>query len=384
MSRAFQDLEDPEASSAEDDAESVEGNETSELKLPTSMKVPAGNGQVATVPIDAPESVSIMCGLPAPPGGWYGPFGFFRIGSYVFAALAVLGLILAAVATFALLASAAKGGQNIPGDTTVPLRANATTPATVSEEAWAISAALILALGAALSGSAAYAHEGLAKQVNLLADQNAAFAEKNERFAAQVKSLSPIQDQLNQAQSSMGIGMDKLETTIATFHSLETTNQLLSMLRAFMDADGQHRGEGVGDRVLQGAEVHNFFHSCQHKLQEAAPDYDLSALEALAAEKSMGMGDLRLLVNAVVAGSEKVIGKSSAMLNLVCFGMDPEAYSDRLTKSLQLVLRDDSPEELQSLVEEKAEEADGNRIPAEELQDVSARIMAVGRTSSSA
>ena len=45
-----------------------------------------------------------LCGLPAPPGGWLGPFGFFRLVTYAFVVLSVaifLGIMAATGQPFA-------------------------------------------------------------------------------------------------------------------------------------------------------------------------------------------------------------------------------------------------------------------------------------------
>lgn len=331
------------------------------LGIPSTMKVlDKVTGKVTTMNVLAGGAeVAMCCGLPAPPGGWWGPFGFFRLVSYAFAACAVFGIILAIMA--------ATGG---------PFRG---IPFVGQPDGFAALASLLMSFAAVVCGFAAYAHEGLANEVTAMAKQNNVFSDKNDKLEAQVKELGGVGDRLEKLNKSMGVNMDKLQETLQSLHQVNCTMSLSTVLRAFIDADS---GYGNKDTRLEGLELDDFFDSCGNVFTEAAPDFDVEKLKEEAMPVGIGMWNMRFLVNAVVASCDEVPGRSTAMLTLVLFGFNPEKHDAELAVALKQVLKKPEADIAKVIAEKKTKACpeEHGRIPGQELADISREIMAVEPT----
>ena len=121
-----------------------------------------------------------LCGLPSPPGGWLGPFGFFRLVTYAFVFLAVLAIFLGIMAAT---------GQPFAGVPFIGGREDlwASASGRGEPDGFATFAALLLCLGSVVSAGAAYAHEGLEREVSAMKKQNDIFKSKNE---ARIKKVT--------------------------------------------------------------------------------------------------------------------------------------------------------------------------------------------------
>jgi len=329
------------------------------MGMPSTMKVVDKLGNVSTVQLmEGAEKASLCCGIPAPPGGWWGPFGFFRLVSYAFAACAVLGLILALMG--------ATGGP-FAG---VPLIGG-------QPDGFAAMASLLLVFASLLCGLAAYAHEGLANEVTAMKKQNDIFAEKNDKLEAQLGQLGKVGDRLEEINKSMGVHLDELQDTLRSLHQVNCTTQMSTVLRAFIDADSG--GYGNKDARLEKDELSDFFDSCRTDLKEAAPDFDLQKLENEALPVGIGIFAMRFILNAVVAGCDEVPGRSTAMLTLLLFSFNPEEHCDELAVALKPVMKSKTSEEIAAILAAKKKQADPKehgRIPGHELSDVAREVMA--------
>lgn len=329
------------------------------LGIPSTMQVldkVTGKVTVTSV-LGEGTKVAMCCGLPAPPGGWWGPFGFFRLVSYAFAACAVFGILLAIMA--------ATGGP-FRG---VPLVGG-------QPDGFAALASLLMSFAAVVCGYAAYAHEGLANEVTAMAKQNDVFADKNNKLEAQVKQLGGVGDRLEELNKSMGCNMDKLQETLQSLHQVNCTMSLSTVLRAFIDADS---GYGNKDTRLEKGELEDFFHDCGNVFTEASPDFDFEKLKEEAQPVGIGLWNMRFLVNAVVAGCDEVPGRSTAMLTLVLFGFNPEKHEAELSVALKQVIKNKSQADIAKMLADrktKALEKENGRIPGEELAEISRQIMA--------
>jgi len=310
------------------------------MEYPTSIKVLGKDNKVYTESISLASKVIVCCGLPAPPGGWYGPFGFLRLLAYVF----ILVFVMAAV-LFVL--------------------------AIVEADWFGIVANALLMAAAIVCALSAFAHEGLANEVTEMARQNDRYAEKNERLAKSIKDLGAVQQRLNRTQQSMGITADELQETLGMLHQLTATEQLSAILRAFISADSF----GNSDQRLQKSELDDFFATAGPVLRQAAPEFNFEELRKEAKKSSLDFAAVRLLIDAVVAGAEATPGKSSAALSLVMFALNPDLHFEECKDSVYAVLHDQYTEEQIRTVLEHKWDTHGGPIPCSDLLDISREIM---------
>ncbi|CAK8995289.1 ATP synthase subunit gamma [Durusdinium trenchii] len=298
-----------------------------------------------------------LCGLPSPPGGWLGPFGFFRLVTYAFIACSLLAIVLGLMAAT---------GQPFAG---VPFIGG-------QPDGFATFAALLLCFGAIVSAGAAYAHEGLEQEVTAMKKQNDIFKSKNEMLAAQLNDLSDTRVKLQAVQQKMGENLQQFEETLQELHTVSCAELLQLMLEAFITADTS----GVKDCRLVGDEVDALFDICEASLKEAAPDFNLDHLIGSVTETGIGICNLRFLANAAVAGCDKVPGRSTAMLTLVMFSAHPEKYEHELAIALRSVLdkNEYDDEKIAAMLTEKKTKAnpqDHGRIFGTHLMDISRLVM---------
>ena len=271
-----------------------------------------------------------LCGLPAPAGGWLGPFGFFRLVTYAFVACSVLAIFLGIMAAT---------GQPFAD---VPLIGG-------QPDGFATFAALLLCFGSIVSAGAAYAHEGLEQEVSAMKKQNDIFKTKNDMLAAQLNDLSGVRAKLQTVQKKMGENLQQFEDTLQELHTVSCAELLQMMLEAFMNADLA----GVKDCRLVGEEIDSLFDVCEASLKDAAPDFDMDKLINAVAETGIGICNLRFLANAAVAGCDKKPGRSTAMLTLVMFSAHPDKYEHELAIALRSVLDMDQDHIAEMLKEKK-------------------------------
>mmetsp|Transcript_144562 Transcript_144562/g.366945 ORF Transcript_144562/g.366945 Transcript_144562/m.366945 type:complete len:327 (+) Transcript_144562:1390-2370(+) len=312
------------------------------------MKVMDDKGNVSSVAVSSGEVVACL-GLPPPPGGWYGPFGFFRLVSYAFVGVAGLGVLFALSSLVCL-------------------------------DFFGFLAAALLTVAALVSAAASYAHEGLANEVTEMAKQNDQFAQKNDKLTEQVKELGGVADKLQSIEKDLGVNMDQLKATLEAMHRQTSIQQLATMLSAFCDADR----DGDKNQRLTNSEVSDFFDSSDAVLRGACPTFDFEALKQLALTVGIGLYAMRFMVNALIASGDDNPHKSTAELSLIMFCFDPEHHLESCLADLRLVLTDTSEEELRSILQEKKDKfaiaAENGRIPCKDLHDISHRVMTFDAT----
>lgn len=237
-------------------------------------------------------------------------------------------------------------------------------------------AAAVLISAAGVSATAAFAHEGLVHEVTDMATQNDLFAEKNVKLAESIAELSEVSARLDSLQNSLGARMGELEDTLGALHSVTATTQLVTLLRAFTDADSaRHK-----DQRLTDEELTDFFDTSGELLHLAAPDFDFALLKSEATTVGIGLYAMRFLVNAVIASGDDVPGKSTAELALMMFSINPERHFEECLAALRMVLKT-SEEELRSMLQAKRQLArpdEHNRIPCKDLMDISRLVMTCG------
>ncbi|CAE7413126.1 ATP5C1 [Symbiodinium pilosum] len=287
--------------------------------------------------------------LPAPPGGWLGPFGFFRLVTYVFLAGAVFAVLLTVTASVGLGIPLVGGGP----------------------DGFAAFASLLLCFACLVCAGAAYAHEGLEQEVTAMQKQNQLFQDKNQLLAAQLDELSGVRQKLEDVRQRLGEDLEHFEATLVELHAVSSVEVLQLMLEAFLNADDSRDGR------LADEELDRFFEVCKAPLQQAAPDFDVEQLVEEVQDVGLGLCNLRFLTNAAVAGCDRIPGRSTAMLALVMFSTHPEKYEHELAISLKSVLGS-SDDVVAAWIQDKKAKADPQehgRIPGHELMDLSRMVM---------
>lgn len=332
---------------------SIIGDETGgHMKLPSTMKMLEFDGSVTEVVVSSAGKVALCWGLPEPPGGWFGPFGFFRLVSYAFMAVSAVGLLLS-------------------------------WGSLTSMDCLGFFAGVLLSIAAAVCAAAAYSHEGLANEVTEVAKQNEQYAEKNKRMAEQVESLSGVAGKLKDVEESLGVNIEQLRATLDALHRQTSIQQLATLLRAFCDAD---RGVAIDQRLMK-SEVEDFFDSSDAIFRGACPTFDFEAFKKAAVQVGIGIYAMRFMVNALIAAGDDNPHKSTAELSLIMFCFDPEGHLESCLSDLKLVLADVTEEELRSMLLEKkakfSRAQENGRISCKDMHDISQKIMASTEVKSS-
>eukprot|EP00747_Dinoflagellata_sp_TGD_P197128 gnl/TRDRNA2_/TRDRNA2_68112_c0_seq1.p1 gnl/TRDRNA2_/TRDRNA2_68112_c0~~gnl/TRDRNA2_/TRDRNA2_68112_c0_seq1.p1 ORF type:complete len:370 (+),score=85.74 gnl/TRDRNA2_/TRDRNA2_68112_c0_seq1:104-1213(+) len=331
-----------------------EEDEENPLTLPNTMKVMGPDGQLHVEKLAIPDQVSCCCShvigcFPAPPMGWTGPFGLFRLIAYAFIALMALSVVM----MLAILISYDFG------------------------ESWfSLIGSVLLFLAAGVATAAAYSHEGLANQVTEMSKQNDRFAEKNERFAKQLNSLASVDKKLQDIGGHMGQNLSDLEKTLNALNKCAHTAQLNTILRAFTSADSTAMG-GDKDMVLKHDEVDSFFMDSSECFKQAAPEYDMGPIKKLASTSgTFDLNMMRIFVMAVIAGGDSVPGKTTALLTLVAFSLDPGEHLDEARDEIAHIVagemtKDEVREQLQGMVEDPD---DPKAIPCADLVELAEKV----------
>eukprot|EP00931_Biecheleriopsis_adriatica_P070145 TRINITY_DN43936_c0_g1_i1.p1 TRINITY_DN43936_c0_g1~~TRINITY_DN43936_c0_g1_i1.p1 ORF type:complete len:325 (+),score=98.26 TRINITY_DN43936_c0_g1_i1:82-1056(+) len=287
----------------------------------------------------------------------HGPGGLFNIVALVFAAISVLGLAFA-----------------IMGATNTPM------PGTVKPDkpdAFRIISALLLCFVALPCALAAFAHEGLTKEVSKVAQQNRMFKAENQKLDAQLKNLGAVRTKLGELEKSMGVDAAALSDMLTAVRKVTCTTQLATVLRAFLEADG---GYGNKDSKLQGSELMDFFDSCQGILKEADPSLDLHSFKTAARDGGgIDLYQMRCIVCAVVASVDEASGRSAAMMSLALFSFNPEKHMDEASNKLEIVFEGKkSGAKIGAALQELKGKADPStgRLDGEHLLELSYEVMA--------
>lgn len=291
------------------------------ISLPKVMSVIDSSGKIAAITLSSAEKVTLCLGLPPPPGGWVGPFGFYRLVSYLFGLAALLGIVMTFLATFSF-----------------------------RPDGEAAFASVLLTIAAFICAVAAYSHEALANQVTELATQNNSYASKNVALGQQVASLQNVSSRLQKCQTELNMRSEELQDCLRAFHKVTISMQLTNLVKAFTESDTDENG------TLADSEIEAFFTFAGGSLQDAAPEFDFKALQQEAMKHGMGIHAMRLMINAVVAASDALPGKTSAMLALLMFSFDPVAHFDECLSALKIALSKNTEAELRAMLKEKQQD----------------------------
>eukprot|EP00747_Dinoflagellata_sp_TGD_P162641 gnl/TRDRNA2_/TRDRNA2_180465_c0_seq1.p1 gnl/TRDRNA2_/TRDRNA2_180465_c0~~gnl/TRDRNA2_/TRDRNA2_180465_c0_seq1.p1 ORF type:complete len:519 (+),score=86.75 gnl/TRDRNA2_/TRDRNA2_180465_c0_seq1:90-1646(+) len=315
--------------------------------LPSTMKVLGGDGRLHVEKIGFPKQRSSDCCsdncVPPSTGGWYGPFGFFRLVACAFMALAVLAVIMAIIAAVE-----------------------------IQQRYLCFIGSVLLFLAACLATAAAYSHEGLANEVAHMAKQNSRFAEKNARFAKQLNKLASVNEKLKGIGFSMGDNLEDLERTLNALQKCAQTEQLSTILRAFTSTDSSVNK----DMLLTHDEVGIFFNDSSECFRQAAPEYDLEPIQQEAPDSgTFDLYMMRILVMAVIAGGDATPGKTTALLTLIAFSLNPseqlDAARDEITHILAGTMTTD---EVRAKLEEAYDPEDPKPIHCVHLMELAEKV----------
>jgi len=307
--------------------------------MPVSLELVRPDGRVRKVSLTKPGA-KLCFGLPPPPGGWYGPFGFLRMVAYMFDAVVVVGVSCFFHSLF-------------------------------SEGGFVTFACALLVLAARLAGMAAQAHEGLANQVSEIAAQNEKFARKNETLRQQVTALEKTEERITMATGKLEGDESQLADILAQLNQVSNLAQINTMIQAFVDAES---GSGSHDLCLQGKEqLHDFWSGCKNVLKKELPDFDLEELHDLSLKSGLSFTCVSLIISAVLRhceGHPHTSGKPAkghraacAFLNMVLFAMEPHkalrvnSLEASLLDALPLLPNYSSTEALHSFLMDLAHEA---------------------------
>eukprot|EP00439_Symbiodinium_sp_Y106_P003860 s7891_g1.t1 len=351
------------------------------------------------------RTFQLAVSLKAPPGGWLGPFGFFRLVTYTFLAGVLLALLLALLASTGLqtklpllgafgpdgFAASGQDGQescDFEGPFAFELwallglrllavrspeterRINTTEPGCIIQ--LHITACFVvvimvsqLCFACFVCAGAAYAHEGLEQEVAAMKKQNGLFQEKNAMMAAQLSELGDVRKKLEEVKEHLGQDLGHFEARTEWSQSQEVA-----------ECECKTKKKLREDARLTDEELDDFFEVCKLALQQAAPDFDMDKLETEVRSVGLGLCNLRFLTNATVAGCDPVPGRSSAMLALVLFSSHPEKYEHELCIALKSVLQDEAKVDgwIQAK-KAKAKPQEQGRIPGHELMDLAREVM---------
>lgn len=256
---------------------------------PENVKLKGPNGEESDVKLVP----NLPFGL-APPGGWYGPFGMFRIIVIAFCVLIFLGLIVWVWAAISL---------NWLG---VALR-------------W------LLVPGAAVAAFAAYSHEGLANEVSAVAKENDSFSSKNDMFQKQLKDMSSISDKLAEFAGQGEEHVKKLEHVLEGIERVGDLGKVNTILRGFTDAEMKSfmysGGTERGNRVLDNIdELSSFIDGTTEVLQHNIDTFSVKEFKR-AGRRGIGLTTIALLTACACTEDKE---ESICFLSFVYFVLDPK------------------------------------------------------------
>jgi len=311
--------------------------ETGLGKMPHALTLKNPDGSVKTVSLTKPGA-KLCCGLPLPPGGWYGPFGFLRMVTYGFCFCGALAIICFLDSIYV-------------------------------REGWNIFWSVLLSLASALSAVAAWAHEGLANQVSEIAKENDRFAENGEKLHEQIDRLQGTEERITHAVGQLRGDVYQLGRVVGELNKITNLSQINTMLRGFLTAE---RNSGQMDLRLNGEEeLHNFWSGSKIVLRKELPEFDLDAMHKMSLQTGLTFTCINLIISAVLRNSE---GHSHDMVN--CGGVSENTGHTAAVCHLNLVLFANEPQHNHRL---QAFEASINDVidklpemyqPLEKLHDV--------------
>jgi len=264
------------------------------------LSMPDGSLDKATF---TKQAAKLCMHFPPPPGGWYGPFGFFRMVTYFF-----VGLV----------------GASVLCDL---------------DALWNIDwlrlfSSLLFGVAAAFCAFASYAHEGLANQVGAIKKQNDKFAKNNTMLAAQVGMLGDTNTRLEDTEKDLEGGLDQLDGVMDGLHKCDELLQISAMIRAFNSANL----DGDREPRIEAEEFEDFWSGCHIILEKQLPHVDFHEKVDVFRKQGMCFSSVTLIIQAVLRGGDGDAGAkhAAAMIALAVFASDPcdEAGLDKLHEQL--------------------------------------------------
>lgn len=254
-------------------------------------------------------------GMTEPPGGWHGPFGFLRMVALAFAFLSAIMIL-----TFFYAASE-------------------------GENALTLAFCLILGAGSMLAAAAAYAHEGLAKQVTKMAKHNNHYSALNDNFKQQTAGLQKATDKILDLVGGQENKVEEFKQQMAQLDQLSSLSQISTITRAFIDAQMTNKlfnptSEGDIDGLLSHSEVVSFLMSSVKTLQERIPRYNLEDLGRQAFFPGLCITDINLLLAAV---NSDIAEEQECFMAVLYFFIDPseKGVVKEVTRTLRIHLKND-------------------------------------------
>lgn len=280
--------------------------------------------------LDMAQNLIPCCSAPPPLGAWYGPFGFFRWMGYVFFCLHI----------WAMFATVYAGAQ---------------------QDWYPFVVNIFLLISALIAAISSYCHEGLSNEVLVFAKHSDEFAAQNETLSAQVKDLQGVRKKYEGLLEDLQGDETMLKDLVESLHRVVLMKNLETIFQAFIEADSNDSAS-IGPK-----EAEMFFSNTWQVLKYASGDFLSSECMSSGAENrsqdaaqcrafpletlykeavnaipnpgknfnGLDTNDVKLLVYAVgLSGDPEKPFASRALLWMVLFCFNPEAYADRLTESL--------------------------------------------------
>lgn len=316
---------------------------------PATLKVKKPDGTVDSYFI-AKKSATICCMPPA--GGWYGPFGFFRLLAYAWFVMMGIGIILAIILGAQLDVHGAVG-------------------------------AILLVAAAEIAALAALSHEGLCREVTQISRQNDKYAALNKKLSSQIKELAGTRKRLDAAAGGLQEDLDNLNNVLTGIERCNSIWQANGIVRSFISADQY----GDRNRRLSGrAELADFFDTSGPLLKTNAPDFDLDLFKELASIHGIGMCITTCII-AMLDCEENAAGqhRSQALGMFIIFALQPddEDQQQQVIEQIQPPLakhnggKYEPRTKLQTIIQSLVDAAGDGRIPENMLRPLKQDLVAV-------
>lgn len=224
-----------------------------------------------------------------PPGGWYGPFGMFRMITYVFTAIMLYG-----IAAMAWHIKEKKDWLQVSLDA-------------------------LLVLAAFLSALCAWSHEALMKMTKETEKQNKRYSKSLDKYASQIQGLKSVEGKLTELTGRFDI--NKLDKLLDTFGYLVDRDVVCDILDNLLQADVE---SGNKNMLLHGEELASFLAESMCILQKI-PAIDEDEIKKLDehSDKGVNLEAMAILTNAALVAHRNP-KRSEALYQLFLFSMKPD------------------------------------------------------------
>lgn len=292
-------------------------------KIPDKVKMRGPNGEEEEVSLTPQLLFCFKDSNSAPPGGWYGPFGFLRMVAYAFVGIAFLG------ACFFLY-----GVLGIEED--------GFSPVNIFTRALLVPAAL-------LAAAAAYSHEGLANQVTLVSKRNDEYSKMNDDFESQLRDLEGVATKLDNLVASGQANLEKLTMVIDGIERISDLSKVNTIVRSFTDAEMREflaaaqsadgESKAPSRRLSNVAELKAFLEGCVSVLKHNIPSFDMKSFRRFGLRGGVGLTIVSIMVAACNTENQP---EQHCLVELLFFILDPhgEGRKEKVSKHLVKHLKD--------------------------------------------